>query len=128
MASTRCSRKPWPAPHPRSSRQLPRPILKSSYALLYLSYRSVLVGAGLGLAWKWLAWKFLEFAGAEIMRRAVEILRRGVEILRQAAALRRVDHGWRIQRDVALRRKWSRLRGPGLIIALRRLRQPAVWR
>jgi hypothetical protein len=34
-----------------------------------------------------LVWKFLEFAGAEIMRRAVEVLR-------QAVALRRVNDRW----------------------------------
>src|SRR5207244_5513234 len=48
--------------------------------------------------------------------------------LRHAVALGRIDDGRRIQGDVGLRRLLSRLRGPGLKIALRGLRQLAVRR
>jgi hypothetical protein len=60
----------------------------------------------------------------------LKIPRRISEILRHAGVtvLRRDDNRWRIKRYLGLHRLRGRLRGPGLMIALGGLRQPAVGR
>jgi hypothetical protein len=60
----------------------------------------------------------------------LKILRRMIEILRHAGVtvLRRDDNRWRIKRYLGLHRLRGGLRGPGLMIALGGLRQPAVGR